>query len=134
VTARLPALAGAGTAGVVIVALALHVLMLVGVGISAEAGHHPAASGATAAVAHGQNADAAVRTPPAHAGHAHLLAECMALVAVLGLALLIARARRTPPHRGHQPPAQRWPVGHLLLGRESAPPGPLVARGVLLRV
>jgi hypothetical protein len=133
VTVRLPALAVAGMAGVVIVALALHVLMLAGVGI-ADSGHHPASGVPTAAAAHGGDAGAAVRTPHPHLGHAHLLVECMALVAVLGLALLIARARRTPPHRGHRPPPRRWPARHVLFVRGSAPPGPLVARGVLLRV
>lgn len=119
----------AGLAGAVIVALAIHVLMLAGVAVG-DAAH---AGDAVAAADHAGPA-VHLNASPEHHHHAHLVADCMALVAIVGLAVLVARAcrrrsdveipaglqrssppRRTPPH----PPG---------------PPGRLLDLGVLLRV
>lgn len=119
----------AGLAGALILALAIHVLMLAGVAVgdAAPAGEPVAAADQAGPAGH-------LHAPREHHHHAHLMADCLAMVAILGLAVLLATDRRRRLDADISADLQRSsPPGRTPV-QPAGPPGRLLDLGVLLRV
>jgi hypothetical protein len=121
-------------AGLLILALAMHVLMLAGAAVGGDVHPHPDGSHAVAASplvqAPGSAADG--HGHRLHLGHQHLLVDCMKLMAVLAVAGMLFTDRR--PNAAGQPFASPGLRSPRRQASELGPPGPLVARSVLLRI